>query len=67
MIKDNFSVYDWNITILYDCTCKDIDDIIETLKEIYCPIKYIKEALNNLKSCKLNIGLLIKQVRFHSL
>lgn len=66
MIKDNFSVYDWNITILYDCTCQDIDDIIETLKEIYCPIKYIKEALNNLKSCKLNIGLTYSNITLKS-
>ena len=66
MIKDNFSVYDWNITILYECTCDDIDDIIETLREIYCPNKYIKEALNNLKSCKLNIGLTYSNITLKS-
>ena len=57
MIKDNFDILDWNVTILYECTCDDIDYIIETLKEIKCPNKYIKEALNNLETCKLNIGL----------
>lgn len=57
MIKDNFSIYDWNIVILYQCSCDDIDSIIETLKEINCPTKYITQALNNLKTCSLNIGL----------
>ena len=57
MIKDNFNVHDWDVTILYECTCDDIDYIIETLKDINCPIVFLKEALNNLESCKLNIGL----------
>lgn len=57
MIKDNFSIYDWNVVILYQCSCDDIDSIIETLKEINCPTKYIIQALNNLKTCSLNIGL----------
>jgi len=57
MIIDKFHIYNWRVTILYECTCDDIDFIIETLKEINCPNKYIKEALNNLESCSLNIGL----------
>ena len=57
MIKDDFHIYNWRVTVLYECSCKDIDYIIETLKEINCPNKYIKEALYNLKSCNLNIGL----------
>ena len=50
MIKDQFTIYDWNITVLYECSCDDIDYIIETLKDINCPNKYIKEALYNLES-----------------
>ena len=57
MIEDNFTVKGWNITILYECTCDDIDYIIETLKDINCPNKFIIEALDNLESCNLNIGL----------
>ena len=57
MMKDNFSIYDWNVVILYQCSCDDIDSIIETLRKINCPIKYITQALNNLKTCSLNIGL----------
>ena len=57
MIRDNFNVHDWDVTILYECTCDDIDYIIETLKDINCPMVFLKEALNNLESCKLNIGL----------
>lgn len=57
MIKDSFSVNVWKITILYDCTCDDIDYIIELLKEINCPNKYILQAIDNLESCNLDIGL----------
>ena len=57
MIIDNFVIYDWKVLVLYECTCDNIDYIIEALKEINCPNKYIKEALNNLETCNLNIGL----------
>ena len=57
MIIDEFSIKEWTVTVLYECTCDDIDYIIETLKRIKCPNKYIKEALNNLETCNLNIGL----------
>lgn len=57
MIKDNFTIYNWNVTMLYETSCDDIGYIIETLKDINCPNKYIKEALNNLETCNLNIGL----------
>lgn len=57
MIIDKFYIYNWKVIILYECSCEDIDFIIETLKDINCPNKYIKEAFNNLKSCNLNTGL----------
>lgn len=57
MIIDSFYIYNWKVTILYECSCEEIDFIIETLKDINCPNKYIKEAFNNLKSCSLNVGL----------
>ena len=41
MIKDEFSIYNWNIIVLYECTCDDIDYIIEVLRNINCPNKYI--------------------------
>ena len=66
MIIDSFSVLSWNITILYECTCEDIDFIIKTLKEIKCPNKFIKEALNNLESCNLNIGLTYSNITLES-
>ena len=52
--------------MLYECTCHDIDIIIETLREINCPNKYIKEALNNLKTCNLNIGLTYSNMNLKS-
>jgi hypothetical protein len=66
MIIDSFNVLNWNIKILYECTCDDIDYIIETLKEIKCPNKFIKEALNNLETCNLNIGLTYSNIALES-
>ena len=66
MIIDKFSVYNWKITILYETTCDDIDFIIETLKEINCPKKYINRALDNLEECKLNSGLTYSNIRLKS-
>ena len=57
MIKDVLYVKDWKITVLYNCTCDDIDIIIKTLREINCPKHYLKEALDNLETCNLNTGL----------
>lgn len=66
MIKDCFSIYNWEVKVLYECTCNDIDYIIETLKEIHCPNNYIKEALNNLETCNLNIGLTYSNTKIKS-
>ena len=66
MIIDKFSIYNWRVTILYECTCDDIDYIIRILKDINCPIKYIKEALHNLQTCNLNIGLTYSNTNLQS-
>ena len=66
MIRDSFNIQDWNITILYECDCRDIDIIIRTLRDINCPNKYIKEALNNLETCNLNIGLTYSNITLKS-
>ena len=66
MIKDEFFIKDWNVIILYECTCDDIDSIIETLIDIKCPNKHIKEALDNLETCNLNIGLTYSNITLKS-
>ena len=67
MIKDQFIVLkNWEVTILYNCTCDDIDYIIETLQDIKCPQKYIDEALDNLETCNLNIGLTYSNLKLKS-
>lgn len=66
MIQDEFKILDWNIIILYECTCDDIDFIIETLKQTHCPNKFIKEAINNLETCNLNIGLTYSNISLKS-
>ena len=57
MISDIFSIHDWDVTVLYETTCDDIDFIIKTLKGINCPKIFINRALDNLEECKLNSGL----------
>lgn len=66
MIKDNFNILDWSVTILYECTCDNIDYIIETLKDINCPNIYLKEALDNLEECNLDSGLTYSNTRLKS-
>ena len=63
MIYDSFYIKDWKIVILYDTTCDDTDIIIETLMDINCPKRYIKEALDNLETCNLNIGLTYSNIK----
>ena len=66
MIIDNFNILNWEVQVLYECTCEDIDFIIKALKEIRCPNKFIKEALNNLETCNLNIGLTYSNITLRS-
>ena len=66
MIIDEFSIYNWSITILYETTCDDINIIIKTLKDINCPKYYIERALDNLEECKLNSGLTYSNLRLKS-
>lgn len=66
MIIDKFNILNWTVQVLYECTCEDINFIIKTLKEIKCPNKFIKEALNNLESCNLNIGLTYSNITLES-
>lgn len=66
MIKDVFYIKSWKVNILYECTCDDIDYIIETLKQVNCPKIYIKEALTNLETCSLNTGLTYSNIKLKS-
>lgn len=66
MIKDVFYIKSWKVIILYECTCDDIDYIIETLKQVNCPKIYIKEALNNLETYSLNTGLTYSNIKLKS-
>lgn len=66
MIIDTFYKYGWKIKIFYECTCDDTDYIINALMDINCPSKYIKEAIDNLDSCNLNIGLTYSNLNLRS-
>ena len=63
MIIDEFSIFNWKVTILYETTCDDIDFIIRALEDINCPQDYINRALDNLEECKLNSGLTYSNLR----
>lgn len=66
LIEDSFYFKNWKIKVFYECSCDDIDFIIETLKDINCPNKYIMEALNNLENCDLNTGLTYSNIALKS-
>lgn len=66
MIIDKFQIYTWNVTIIYETTCNDIDFIIQTLKDINCPNYYIQEAYDNLEECNLNTGLTYSNLKLKS-
>ena len=66
MITDITYFKDWKITIFYEVTCEDTDILIEALMDIHCPKNYIKEALNNLNTCNLNIGLTYSNIKLKS-
>lgn len=66
MIEDTFTIKDWNVTILYECTCEDTGYIVEALMDINCPKQYIDEAINNIDSCNFNIGLTYSNINKRS-
>lgn len=64
--SDRFKIKGWKVTILYNTTCQDIDTIIEALTDINCSDEYINEALDNLETCNLNIGLTYSNMKLKS-
>ena len=66
MIKDSFKIKNWKVDIYYESTCDDIDAIIEALQNINCSNKYINQALDNLETCNLNIGLTYSNITLKS-
>ena len=49
--------YNWAVTVLLDCDCSNTSEIIDHLQSIHCSANLQKEAVQNLESCKYNIGL----------
>ena len=66
MIIDSFKIKGCHITVLYECSCDDIDFIIKTLTHIDCPEEYIEKALDNLERCDLNSGLTYTNIKLKS-
>ena len=57
MITQVIRILNWDILIFYDCTCDDTAIIVDALKDINCPNTFITQAVKNIDSCNLNIGL----------
>ena len=55
--KINIEQYNWRVTLLMDTDCSNNAEIIKELEKIECPDYYIYEALENLDTCKNNLGL----------
>lgn len=66
MIEDKFFIKDWKIKIMYECTYRDLDYIIEALEDIDCPDNLVKEATDNINTKDLNIGLTYSNLNLRS-
>lgn len=49
--------YNWAVTVLFQCDCKDTDEVIDHLISIDCPYYLQKQAKQNLVQCNSNTGL----------
>lgn len=49
--------YYWHLIVLYNCNCADNSSVIQYLQSIDCSKKLLDDANDNIKSCRLNIGL----------
>lgn len=55
--KINIEQYSWRVVLLMDTDCSDNKEIVKELDKIECPDYYVYEALENLETCKDNLGL----------
>lgn len=55
--------YNWAITILYQCDCRDTKEILYHLQSIECPQALQDDAYNNLITCNSNTGLTYSNYR----
>lgn len=59
MIRQVFrlSKYDWLVEVYYDSTCQSFQYLAERLKRLGCKNQDLREAYENLTSCKKNTGI----------
>lgn len=55
--KINIEQYSWRVVLLMDTDCSNNKEIVKELDKIECPDYYVYEALENLETCKDNLGL----------
>ena len=49
--------YDWHIRVYYAVTCYYVDEIMNALSDIDCPIDFMNSAYRNMSSCTLDNGI----------
>lgn len=64
IILDTFYIFEWKVTIIYQYN--DIEEIIDILKNINCPKKFLIQAEENLESDFLNKGITYSNVNMKS-
>lgn len=59
MLKQKFTIdkYDWKVEVYYYIDCYYTDVIINRLKQLGATKDILKDAFDNISSCKLNTGL----------
>lgn len=66
MITQNYTIYDWDVTILYLVDVEDFEVIQRHLLDIQCPKSFIQEGMDNIKSNKFNVGFTYSNINLNS-
>lgn len=66
MITQNYTIYDWDVTILYLVGVEDFEVIQRHLLDIQCPKSFVKEGLDNIRSNKFNVGFTYSNLNLNS-
>ena len=61
----NISQYDWNITIFYDVTCEDTEEILSALNFLEISESLQKEVKDVLYRCLPNVGFTYTNLFLH--
>lgn len=66
MITQKYTIYDWDVIILYLVDIDDFEVIQRHLLDIQCPKQFIKEGLDNIQTNKVNVGFTYSNINLNS-